>query len=79
MHCLAAYAWMREKVLFGGAALVVQAHHPVGLHRQVGDDEADTGEQRARVPLEPGDDTAGLVPALRLIREVLVEAHGLGL
>jgi len=35
---------MRRKVLLGGAALVVEAHHSVGLHGQVGDDEADLWE-----------------------------------
>lgn len=43
-------------VLLGGAApLVVEPHHPVRLHRQVGDDEADTREQFARMPFDLGD------------------------
>ena len=73
MHCLAAYACMREKVLFSGAALVVEAHHPIWLHRQVGNDEADKGKQLSRVPFDLGDDTAGLVPGYGLILELFIE------
>ena len=65
-------------VLLGGAALVVEPDHPVWLHRQVGDYEADTREQFARVPFDLGDDAAFLVPGRRLILEVLVEALDLG-
>ena len=32
-------------VLLGGAALVVEAHHPVRVHRHIGDDKADLWEQ----------------------------------
>jgi hypothetical protein len=53
---------MRERVLFGGAALVVEAHHPVRVHRHIGDDEAHFWEQLARMPFDLGGDTAGLVP-----------------
>jgi hypothetical protein len=61
-----------EKVLLGGAALVVEPHHhPVRLHRQVGDDEADTREQLARMPFDLGNHTARLVPGRGLILEVL--------
>lgn len=66
-------------VLLGGAALVVEAHHPVWFHRQVDDDEADFGEQVARVPFDLGDRPARLVPGCRLILEVFVEALDLGL
>jgi len=66
-------------VLLGGAALVVEPHHPVWFHRQVGDDEADFGEQLARMPFDLGDHPARLVPRRRLILEVLVEALDLGL
>jgi hypothetical protein len=31
-------------MLLGGAALVIEPHHPLGLHGQVGDDEAHTGK-----------------------------------
>lgn len=66
-------------VPLGGAALVLEPHHPVGLHEQVGDDEAYTGEQRARRPFDPGADPAGLAPALPLIPEILVEPLDPGL
>jgi hypothetical protein len=66
-------------VLLGGAALVVEPNHPIRVHRQVGDNEAHTREQLARMPLDLGNDTARLVPALRLILEVLVEPLHLGL
>ena len=65
-------------VLLCGAALVAEPHHPVWLHLQVGDDEADTREQLARIPFDLGDDAALLVPGRRLILEVLVEAFDLG-
>jgi len=65
-------------VLLGGAALVVEPHHPVRLHRQVGDDEADTREQLARMPFDLGDHTARLVPRPCLILEVLEEPFDLG-
>src|SRR3546814_5473111 len=51
---------------------------PVWLHRQVGDDEADFGEQLARMPFDLGDDAARLVPGRRLILEVLEEPFDLG-
>jgi len=53
---------MSEKVLFGGAALVVEAHHLVWLHGQVGDDEAEPWEKLAQMPFDLGDYTAGIVP-----------------
>ena len=65
-------------MLLSGAALVVEPHHPVRLHRQVGDNEAHAGKQLARMPLDLGDHAAWFVPALRLILEILVEALDLG-
>ena len=64
-------------VLLGGAAPVIEAHHPVGFHRQVGDDEADTREQLARVPFDLGDHTALLVARRGLIVEIDEEAFHL--
>ncbi len=66
-------------VLLGGAALVLERQHPIWLHRQVGDDEPDTWEQLARMPLDLGNHPARLVPRRRLILEVFVEALDLGL
>ena len=66
-------------MLLGGAAPVVEPDHPIRLHRQVGDDEADLGEQLARMPFDLGDHAAWLVPTLSLILEVLVEPLHLGL
>ena len=57
-------------VLPGGAALVIEPNHPVWFHRQVGDNETHTGEQLTRVPFDPGDDAALLVPGRRLIVEI---------
>gem|GEM_PF-2606171 len=65
-------------VLLGGAALVVEPHDPVRVHGHVGDDEADTRKQLARMPFNLGDHPARLVPGRRLIFEVLVEALDLG-
>ena len=65
-------------VLLGGATLVVELHHPVGFHRQVGDDEAHAGEELARMPFDLGDDTALLLLALRPVVEILVEPVHLG-
>lgn len=64
--------------LLGGATAVVEPADPLGLHRQVGHDEEDAREQLARMPLDLRDDTARLVPTLRLILEVHVEADMLG-
>ena len=66
-------------VLLGRAALIVEPHHPIRVHRQVGDDEAHAGEQLARMPFDLGNHPAWLVPALRLILEVLVEPLDLDL
>ncbi len=54
-------------VLLCRAALIIEAHDPFGVHRQVGDDEADTGEQLSGGPFDLCDDTAGVVPGRRLI------------
>lgn len=60
-------------VLFGCGALIVEADDPVRLHRQIGDDKADAGEQVTGVPLHLGDDAAGCVPRCGLILEVMEE------
>ena len=70
VDCLLAFL----DVLLCRSALVVEANDPVWLHRQVGDDEADAGEQLARMPLDLGDNAPGLVPRRRLILEVTVKA-----
>ena len=62
MRCLAAYIYMREKVLLCCAALIVEADDPVRLRRLVGDHKSDTGKQLARMPFNVGDNTARLVP-----------------
>ena len=49
-------------VLFGCAALIVEANDPVRLHRQVGDEKAHAREEITWMPLDLGDDTAGLLP-----------------
>ena len=59
---------------FSVVSLIVKPHHPVRLHRQIGDDEADTWEEFAWRPFDLGDDAARLVPGCGLILEVLVEA-----
>ena len=65
-------------MLLGGAALVIEPHHPVGLHRQVGDDEAHAGKQLTRMPFDLRGDPALLVPGCGLILEILVEPLYLG-
>lgn len=62
MRCLAAYACMREKVLLCCAALFVEADDPVWFHWQIGDNEADAGEQLAGVPFDLSDDSPWFVP-----------------
>jgi hypothetical protein len=57
-------------VLLGGAALVIEAHHPVGFHLQVGDDDTLAGEQFARMPFDLGNHSARDLPGLRLIVEI---------
>ena len=49
-------------VLFGCAALIVEADDPVRFHRQVGDDKAHAGKQIAGVPLDLCDDATGFAP-----------------
>src|SRR5215813_13334941 len=51
------------------ATLVVKADNALGRPRQVGHDEADSWVKLFRMPLDLGYDTAGLLPALRLIAE----------
>lgn len=65
-------------VLFSSAALVIKAHHPVRLHRQVGDDETHTGEQLARMPFNLSDDAALLGLGRCLILEVFEKPLDLG-
>jgi hypothetical protein len=74
MRCLAAYIYMREKVLLCRSALIVEADDPVWLHWQVCDNKADAWEQFAGMPLDLGGDTTGFVPGCRLILEVAVDA-----
>ena len=63
-------------ILFASAALVVERDDALGRSRQVGDNEADTRVKLTRMPLDLGYDTAGLLPALRLIAEAgVVAAH----
>lgn len=64
-------------VLLGRGASVVVASDLIGLHGQVGDNEAHAGEQLARMPLDLGDDAGRLVPGRSLILEVLVKARDL--
>ena len=49
-------------VLLGGATLVVETDDPIGVHRQVGYDKANTWKQLTRMPFHPGDHSTGLVP-----------------
>ena len=51
--------------------MVLEPHNPVGVHRQVGDYEADFGEQLVRMPFDLGNHTARLIPGRRMILEVL--------
>src|SRR6516164_418279 len=51
------------------ATLVVEADDALGGPRQVGHDKADTRVKLGGVPFDLGYDTAGLLPALRLIAE----------
>ncbi len=47
-------------MLLGGAAPSVEGHYPLGLPAQIGDDEADKGEELAGVPRHLAPDAAGL-------------------
>ena len=49
-------------VLFSRATLIVKTDDPVRLHRQIGNHEAHAREQITGVPLDLGDDAAGLLP-----------------
>lgn len=64
-------------VLLGRAALIVELHHPIQLHGQVGDDEADLWKQLAQVPFDLSDHPAFLAPGRRLIVEILEEPFDL--
>src|SRR5215469_17372475 len=56
---------------------VVEADDLLRAPLQVGDDEADAGEQLARVPLHLGDHATGALPRTGLIAEAVVEDLGL--
>ena len=66
---------MREKVLLGRAAVVVERQHPFVRQTAVGDDEADAREQLAGMELDLGHDPSGLRPALRAVVEARVVTH----
>ena len=61
-------------VLFGRAPVVVEGQHPFIGQTAIGDDEADAGEQFARMELDLGHNPARLRPAPRLILEAGVVA-----
>ena len=61
------------EVLLGGTRLIVEIDDPAMVHRHVGDNEIDAGEQLARMPLDLGDNVIGLVPKGRLLLEVTVK------
>jgi hypothetical protein len=60
--------------LLGGAAAIVKSDDPLGRAVEIGNDEADPRIELARMPLDLGDDTAGLRPALRLVAEAGIGA-----
>ena len=64
-------------VLLAGAALVIEGDDALGRPRQVGDDEPDARVQLTRMPFDLGHDVARLIPALRIVAEVGVEASHL--
>ena len=61
------------EVLLGGTRLIVEIDDPVMVHRHVGNNETDAGEQLTRMPFDPGDKALGLVPKGRLLLEVTVQ------
>lgn len=61
------------EVLLGGTRLIVEIDDPVMVHRHVGDNEIDAGEQLPRIPLDLGDNALGLVPKGHLVLEVTVK------
>ena len=63
--------------LLGSAALIVEVNHTAGGPPEICDDEPHTGEELTPVPLDLGDDAAGLRPALRPVTEARVEDLGL--
>src|SRR6476660_3813508 len=60
--------------LLARATPIVESDDTLGRPRQIGDDEADTRVQLARMPLDLRHNMAWLVPALRLIAEAGVTA-----
>ena len=66
-------------VLLGGAALIVECDHAPGGTAQVCHDEPDPWIEFAGMPLDLGDDAAGLGPACGPIAEArVIPAHVLG-
>ena len=62
--------------LLSRTALIVERDHPLGGAAQVGDNEPDPRVQLIRMPLDLGDDAAGLVPGSGLITEAgMIPAH----
>ncbi len=61
-------------MLLRSAALIVKCHHPLAGPRQVGNDEANTGNQFAGVPLDLSHHAPLLAPRACLIIEAGVEA-----
>ncbi len=58
--------------MLDGAVLVVEIHHLGSATDEVGHNEADAGEQFARVLFDLGDHSAWVVPRSSLIREAMV-------
>jgi hypothetical protein len=52
--------------LLGGAAAIVEGNDPLRWAGQVGDDEADPGIELARMPLDLGNDPAGVLASSSL-------------
>ncbi len=51
------------------ASSIVELRHPLGRSRQIGDDDADTRIEFARMPLDLGYHSAALTPGRRLVAE----------
>ena len=56
-------------MLLGSSPAIVEGQNPFIGKTSVGDDEADAGEQLARMELDLGDNPARLRPALRPVVE----------
>jgi hypothetical protein len=54
-----------------------EPHHAGGPASEVGDDDADAGEQFLLMPFDLGHDPASLLPTGSLIKEVLISDNGL--